>query len=441
MDCPNCQSAIPDNATFCTYCGASVGSSRSRKGRFISIGIAVILVAVIAGGGAFFFLGGSRGEPIAEIPLTPPSSSDPMSAGIRSAQAETPPTPSVPTAAGISSAQAETPPISSVPTAAGMGADRAAPVVTAPTDRANIIFADLNWTSAQVQNRIAQFIIEYGYGYQTAVIPGRTEDLFQKLRNGEIDVSMEVWLPLQQADWLAAQSSGEVIPVGSSMGQDWQSTFVIPAYLQEEYPGLDHVDDLKDPVYRELFANASSGGRARLLSCPVGWACLHKNEAQIAGYGLEEHLQVVKPDSQEDLFNDLFISYSQKDTWLGYMWGTADPALLLDLVQLKETPYSDECNLTHKACAFSPTTILTAVTSGLEPRAPALIHLLQQWRFNIPEYQKVLIWMEENKASQEDGARYWLRNESATWKRWVTEDAAAKIEAALAADNRPHGWP
>ena len=28
-----------------------------------------------------------------------------------------------------------------------------------------IVFSDLNWTSAQVQNRIAQYIVEHGYGY------------------------------------------------------------------------------------------------------------------------------------------------------------------------------------------------------------------------------------------------------------------------------------
>ena len=37
-----------------------------------------------------------------------------------------------------------------------------------------IVFSDLNWTSAQVQNRIAQYIVEHGYGYPTDVIPGGT---------------------------------------------------------------------------------------------------------------------------------------------------------------------------------------------------------------------------------------------------------------------------
>ena len=67
------------------------------------------------------------------------------------------------------------------------------------------------------------------------------------------------------------------------MGKDWQSTFVIPAYLQEEYPDLDHVDDLKDPKYQELFSTDDSRGKARLVACvpagPVSWSTTRRLKA------------------------------------------------------------------------------------------------------------------------------------------------------------------
>ena len=37
-----------------------------------------------------------------------------------------------------------------------------------------IVFSDLNWTSAQFQNRVAQYIVEKGYGYPTDVVFGAT---------------------------------------------------------------------------------------------------------------------------------------------------------------------------------------------------------------------------------------------------------------------------
>ena len=38
-----------------------------------------------------------------------------------------------------------------------------------PAAKDTIIFGDLNWPSALLQNRIAQYIVEHGYGYPTDV--------------------------------------------------------------------------------------------------------------------------------------------------------------------------------------------------------------------------------------------------------------------------------
>jgi len=317
------------------------------------------------------------------------------------------------------------------------------PAATEPEGDAGdvVVFADLNWTSARIQNRIAQYIIEHGYGYRTEAIGGSTNELFDGLRRGQVDVTMEIWLPLQDRDWLAAVAEGEVRYVGSSLGSDWQSTFVIPAYLQEEFPDLDHVDDLQDPRFRQLFATSDSGGKARLMGCVAGWACQEVNDAQIAGYGLSEHIQTFRPDSQEALFADLYGAYAKRKPWLGYMWGTADPAVVLELTPLEEPAYNDQCWYTHKACAFEPTTIITAVNSDLPGRAPALVHLLEQWDFGLVDYRDLLRWMNENDADEESAALHWLRTERETLRSWITEKAYAGVEAALDSGLPADGWP
>ena len=73
-------------------------------------------------------------------------------------------------------------------------------------ERETIIFSDLNWTSAQVQNRIAQYIVEKGYGYPTDVVFGATLRCFNGLRAGDTHVTMEIWLPNQDEAWAEAQA-------------------------------------------------------------------------------------------------------------------------------------------------------------------------------------------------------------------------------------------
>ena len=309
-------------------------------------------------------------------------------------------------------------------------------------DRETIIFSDLNWTSAQVQNRIAQYIVEKGYGYPTDVVFGSTLPLFNGLRAGDTHVTMEIWLPNQDEAWMEAQAEGQVVSVGESLGKDWQSAFVIPAYLQEQYPELDSVDDLQSDEFKMLFATAESGGKARLVSCVIGWACEEVNAKQITGYGLDDHVHIVNPGDGAAANADLYGAYEKQEPWLGYQWGTNDPPLLLDLVRLEEPAYSDECWFTTKACAYEDATILIAVQPEILTRAPDVVAMLRNWGFNIDRYKAVAAWSSDNmEATANDAALWWLNGNSDIWSEWVTPEAAAAIDTALMANEIPEGWP
>lgn len=266
--------------------------------------------------------------------------------------------------------------------------------------------------------------------------------LFQGLRRGDVQVSLEIWLPNQIEAWNEAEANGEVVEIGKSLGTDWQSAFVIPAYLQEQYPELDSVEDLKDGRFKALFATPETGGRARLVSCVIGWACEEVNAAQIEGYDLEDHVHIINPGDGVALNADLYGAYERGEPWLGYQWGTNDPALLLDLVRLDEPAFSDDCWSTTKACAYEEATIVIAVHADLIGAAPDVIEMLQAWGFRIGLYREVAAWLKENDGvSSNDAALWWLNGHADIWRTWVTDDAASAIEAALAANEIPDGWP
>ena len=308
-----------------------------------------------------------------------------------------------------------------------------APVNTEPLTDTAIVFGDLNWNSVIVQNHIAQFIVEEGYGYSTENIFGGTLPILQGLRRGDVHIAMEVWLPNQPESWDEGLAEGAVFSAGQSLGHDWQSAFVIPAYLQEQYPELNSVEDLKDPQYRKLFAETGTGGRARLVSCVIGWACDAANSAQIEGYGLSEHVNILNPGSGAALNDDLYGAYERQEPWLGYQWGTNEPALRLDLVRLQEPFFSERCWATTQACAYADSTIIIGVNSVLRELAPDVVAMLEKWDFDINAVYKPLVrWQQENPdASGEETALWWLSNHPDVWSQWVTEEAESSIRAAL----------
>ncbi len=307
------------------------------------------------------------------------------------------------------------------------------PSVSSATPLPMVVFADLNWSSALIQNQIARYIIENGYGYPTDAMFGTSEALQRALLKGDIHVVMEVWLPNQQQTWEAGLASGRILSLGSSLGNDWQSAFVIPAYLQEQYPELDNVEDLKYQRYRDLFKTAETGDKARLVSCVAGWACEVLNREQIEGYGLTDHVHIVLPTSDSDLHASLKNAYERREPWLGYQWGTSDAALLLDLARLEEPEYSEECWSTNKACAYQDAMILIGAHSSLPDLAPDVVDFLRNWDFSVEVHlRNVARWQADNPGSSiEDTALYWLSNNADTWSQWVTNQADARIRAAL----------
>ena len=94
---------------------------------------------------------------------------------------------------------------------------------------------------------------------------------------------------------------------------------------------------------------------------------------------MSEHVEVVNPGDGAALNADLYGAYEREEPWLGYQWGTNDPALKLDLVRLEEPAYSDECWFTTKACAYEDATILIAVYPDLPGRAPDVLEMLRKW--------------------------------------------------------------
>ncbi len=300
-------------------------------------------------------------------------------------------------------------------------------VVACGASPTKIIFSDLGWDSAQLQNRIAMFVVENGYGYPVDAIPGETVALFNGLINDDTQVTMEVWLPNQQVAWDKAIKDGAVIPVGKSLDDNWQSAFVVPTYLVEQNPGLKSVEDLRE--FKDLFVTPESRGKARLVSCVVGWECEQVNADKVKAYGLDDVIELVPPGSATALFADLSGAYEKKEPWLGYMWGPTKLAAELDLTILDEP----DCPVgagPGTGCAFPTARVLIAVNPSLITRAPEVVEFLRKWDFAADSQVAAEGWMADNDATVDEAAIWFLQNDK-VWTQWVPSDVMENVNTAL----------
>ena len=207
-----------------------------------------------------------------------------------------------------------------------------------------IVFAELDWPSAHIQNAIVRFIVENGYMVPTDAVSGAPTPLFTDLINGDIHVYMEVWLPNMQDRWDGAIAAGSVIPLGNSLDDAWQIAFVVPTYvisgdasrgISPMAPGLRIPQHITGDV-QALFATGDSGGKAVLVNCLAAWQCAAINAAKVTAYALDNNIELRDPGSQAGLFDSLYGAYGRGDPWLGYIWGPTQPTAELDLTVLEE---------------------------------------------------------------------------------------------------------
>jgi glycine betaine/proline transport system substrate-binding protein len=323
-------------------------------------------------------------------------------------------------------------------------------VEVAPTkDKREIVFGGLNWDSALIQNGVARYVVEHGYGYPTSQMEGSTLPLFQGLRKGSVDLTMEIWLPNQDTAWNEAVKAGEVLPVGKSLEDNWQSSFLIPKYMQDANPELDSIEDLKEDKFKSLFDQ--EGGKVILLGGVSGWGARTMQDGdetgpgQIVGMGLEDHVYNRVINDSGVLAAAIEAAFAKEDPILFYYWGPTALAHKLagQYVDL-EQPDPSECkdNSPIHGCAFPAAEVMIAMNTELVNDAPELISFFQKWDWSAGNQLAAEGWYGENKEGLTNDGKsseeiysatgvWYLQNNNA-WKSWVPDDVSANVEAALA---------
>ncbi len=312
-----------------------------------------------------------------------------------------------------------------------------------------LVFADLNWSTALLQNAIARHILEKGYGYETDAVEGSTIPLMQALTRGDVNVSLEIWLPNQQAAWDAAVEEGTVEGLGNSLSDSvWQSAFIIPQYTADANPGLRSVEDLKEERYWSIFKRPTSGNKAGLVTCIPGWSCEVRNEQQLYGYGLQDIVELVNPGSFESLNSEIISAFENREDILFYYWGPTELAARLEsdyggFVRLEEPASTPECEQYLRenrdsgrpedatmACEYANDRTIIAVRTELRESAPDAVAFLEKWSISGAEINALLVRLDETRDDYTDVAAWWLRGND-DWKDWVSSDIADKVLAAL----------
>ena len=289
----------------------------------------------------------------------------------------------------------------------------------------------MDWGSAIIVTQVSKFLLEQGYGCSVTVVPSATTPALASVaETGEPDILTELWTNGVPAyDGLVEE--GKLIELTKVLSDGGVEGVWVPKYMAEEHPELATIEG--------ILANPELVG-GRFHNCPVGWTCQRiGNNLSKAGGFEAAGVEVFEHGSGETLAASIASAYDAKEPWFGYYWAPTSvlgkyPMVLVDLggndIEAHECNRQEEC-ATPKLNNWPASDVVTVVTDTFAESHPAETELMSKMSFSNELMSGLLAWQEQNGASGEETAVYFLTNNKDMWAGWLNDDARAKLSALL----------
>ena len=311
------------------------------------------------------------------------------------------------------------------------------PDIQKPVIRLHDILSESQW----INNAIAKFIIEEGYGYPVETVAESTPAMQEGLPIGTIDLNLEGW---QQniIDWYNTElGKGTIINLGM-IYEGGPQFFIIPRWVAESN-NIRTVQDMKD--HWELFQDLQDPSKGVFYNCISGWECAKINRVKLEAYGLGQYYNIVSPTSSTALTAAFVNAQNTKRPVFGYYWEPCPLAASYRWHVLEEPPYTSECwkqviaateasgaPRIDQPCAYENLPIEKLAHAGLPEKAPEVVDMLKAMVVGLGPLNQTMAWSAENNVEDwEKAAIYYLESYEDRWRGWVTPEAYEGVKKAL----------
>jgi len=314
---------------------------------------------------------------------------------------------------------------------AGVATGAALSATAAYADCGEVSMTEMNWPSSQIITHTAKFLMEQGYGCTVEMVPSATVTSVASLaENGEPDIVTELWQNSAGEAYKKLEAEGKVMKLTEVFNPGGLEGWWIPSYLAEAHPELKTVQD--------VLANADVVG-GRFNNCPVGWGCRIANDNLINALGMRDKMEIFDHGSGETLATSIAAAYSDNEPWFGYYWAPTAVLGKYPMTKIEIGPIDPAIHAANQEADnpnpgisdFPPAPVITVATTALADREPAVAELMSNLVFDVDMMNSVLAWADDNGASTEEAAVYFITNNSDIWSAWINDEARAKLAALI----------
>lgn len=296
----------------------------------------------------------------------------------------------------------------------------------------DVSIAQMGWASAEIMTEVAKFLLEQGYGCKVSLVKSDTIPAITSVaENGEPDVVTDLWLNSAGEAYTRLEQAGTMVTLNHVLDPGGIEGWWIPTYLVQAHPELATIEG--------IMANPDLVGR-RFNNCPEGWGCRVVSDNLVRALKLEDAgIEVFNHGSGETLASSMGSAVTSEQPWFGYYWGPTVPLGKYDMTRVRLGEY-DEAKFTPlqnpnaadpQVSDFPEAPSVTAVTAAFVDDQPQITEFLRKMTFKTDDMSAVLAWQDDNKASAEEAAVYYLTSHADQWSGWLSDDAREKLSALM----------
>ena len=304
-----------------------------------------------------------------------------------------------------------------------------------------VSIAAMSWQSADALANVDAIILKNGFGCDASVIQGDTvPTVTSMVEKEQPDILSEATITLLPEVATKGIEEGRIKSLGHPIPEGTVEGWHIPKYLAEAHPEIKTIADaLKHPDLFPAPEDASKGG---ILMGPQGWGGTVVTAQLFKAYSAEKAgFVLVDTGSAAGLDGAIAKAYEQHRGFLAYYWSPTSLMGKYPMVRL-QGPRDDaewkRCSTVASCPDPKPNNwvagpVDTLVTGKFQKREgiKPVVDYLAKRSWSSETVSKLMVWMTENQATAQDGAKHFLKTEGGSWKDWVSPEVAAKVEAAL----------
>jgi len=307
-----------------------------------------------------------------------------------------------------------------------------------------IEMATLSWQSSELLTYVDAYILEHGLGCEVTISVGDAiPTMTSMVERQQPDVTPELSLTAASAITAPAVAEGRLIILDDSLAGGNVESWWIPQYIVDDYPHIKTVADvLKHP---ELFPAPEDASRGAVMVGPEGWVGSVVTEQFYKAFGFADAgFDLVYTGSSAGLESAIAAAYERRKGFISYYWTPTALLARYPMVRLRTGVAHDaqeweRCTAVASCSDPRPNDypekapVPTWVTKNFTERTDArdALDYFTKRSWGDAEIGQMLLWMQENQATGEQGALHFLKNYPDVWKQWVPAEIAATVEASL----------